>query len=823
MKKYASTNNSLLSSPFTVIALLLGLWFIIFPYQTGLFNALLFNFENSILQAALYLVILLLGTSIVAVMQRKQTEASTLGVVAAVWVIPLCYVISSFGAVSSYYAHWMILINALAAAMFFIAVIGSRHAIGRNMIEWSIVASGYIIVAWGLLNAFGIAYSRDALWEAQPGQYRLTSVFQYSNTYAALLIALFLVALYYSTHAANRYWRALHALMLVPIFVSFMLTLSRAALLLLPVLVLCLLPFLRLSKQILLLLYMIVSIGASLIILSQIDTNMLEIALQVVPSGLQGDAMLFSPFDRLSWSGWLPMLGVSAVVALCACYLHEKLERWLDGRLARIIGRKWSLFAVPAVLIVLFALGAALVLGSSAIRGILPASIADRIENINFQQHSVLERGTFYKDAMKVSSDYPVLGAGGGGWADLYQQYQHNPYTSRQAHNYFIQVLVETGWVGLLAHLAFFIGLLVLYIRGHIRYPERRGSHLVLFIMAFAILAHSMLDFDMSFVYMIAVVFACLGASATAFAPTTGRAKALEAEKASFAASWPSWITPVATGVIAVVAIVYTGQQLSAHSNYDKAIALAQQGKPINEVMVPLDKAIKSSPDHPTFSTVKSQWLMQVYQQTKTESYAKEAGELIDHVYHANPYDEAIISTKYQNEWAIGQEDAALATLEERIAKFNWNISAYSDAMHYYSLSGWNAGTSDKKERRQQLWGRVDELHKEVLRRMEELKKLPEGQLQGREFDIVPAIRQALGFVAYGRGDYAKAIEWTQPLATGDLTKLKEDPTLEYAVRTYLAALDATGQSNDELKNQLFAANPDEEAMLKALIAGRTK
>lgn len=60
-----------------------------------------------------------------------------------------------------------------------------------------------------------------------------------------------------------------------------------------------------------------------------------------------------------------------------------------------------------------------------------------RLENINFQQHSVLERITFYKDAMKVVKDYPIIGTGGGGWSSLYEQYQNNPYISRQVHNFF--------------------------------------------------------------------------------------------------------------------------------------------------------------------------------------------------------------------------------------------------------------------------------------------------------------------------------------------------------------------------------------------------
>ncbi|MFD1904284.1 O-antigen ligase family protein [Paenibacillus rhizoplanae] len=80
-----------------------------------------------------------------------------------------------------------------------------------------------------------------------------------------------------------------------------------------------------------------------------------------------------------------------------------------------------------------------LFIGTSA-RNVLPANIGTRLENINFRQHSVLERFTFYKDAMKVVKDYPVLGTGGGGWASLYEHYQNNPYLSRQVHNFFCNI-----------------------------------------------------------------------------------------------------------------------------------------------------------------------------------------------------------------------------------------------------------------------------------------------------------------------------------------------------------------------------------------------
>jgi tetratricopeptide (TPR) repeat protein len=243
--------------------------------------------------------------------------------------------------------------------------------------------------------------------------------------------------------------------------------------------------------------------------------------------------------------------------------------------------------------------------------------------------------------------------------------------------------------------------------------------------------------------------------------------------------------------------------------------------------MAQINRAIKSSPYHPDFSLTAADWYMQIYNAGKDASQAEKAGKLLNKIYKANPNDPAILSAKYSYEKALGQEDAALATLEERIIKFSWSISAYGDIMHEYAFNGWDIRTA-KPELRDQRWKRVDELYGDVLIKIEELKKLPPEQLQGREFDITPAIRSALGLTAYGRGDYAKSIEWTAPVATGDLSALNNPNidegtknSIKDVIRIYLAALDATGQSNDALKSTLLSIDPDQEKQLNDLIAGR--
>lgn len=100
------------------------------------------------------------------------------------------------------------------------------------------------------------------------------------------------------------------------------------------------------------------------------------------------------------------MAGLSWVIQrFVAPWLYAKLENWSS--------RKRTGLWIPLGSVALVAIVAFLLIGTSA-KSILPDNMETRLENINFQQHSVLERITFYKDAVKVVKDYPILGAGGG-------------------------------------------------------------------------------------------------------------------------------------------------------------------------------------------------------------------------------------------------------------------------------------------------------------------------------------------------------------------------------------------------------------------------
>ncbi len=127
-------------------------------------------------------------------------------------------------------------------------------------------------------------------------------------------------------------------------------------------------------------------------------------------------------------------------------------------------------------------------------------SLITRFENIG-QEKSGVVRIIFYKDGLKIFKDRWLLGSGGGAWEQLYRQYQSYSYPSTQAHNYLLQLGIETGIPGILVLLILVFFLVI----GYIKYVKRtQDKPYMLFINAAvitaiaALLMHALIDFDFS-------------------------------------------------------------------------------------------------------------------------------------------------------------------------------------------------------------------------------------------------------------------------------------------------------------------------------------
>lgn len=716
----------------------IALFMMIFPYDKGMFNGYESSFEQIINAAAIYSYVLVLIVALFLVRRwQLNHHAGILSIV--VLLLPVVYWISSFGAVSQYYADYMVLIYALFAALFITTLYAARTRLTGKLIEGGLMASSAIIVFIGLLNLFGQTYLRDALWLAHDG-YRLTSVFQYSNSYAGYLIAVFFACLYYAANSTRTWTRIAAAAMLAPVWISFMMTYSRGAIVVIPVILLVILPFLKLARQVALIVYAAVSVLVSMLVLGKIAANSSSIAGLVQPTADKAPSPI-SLFSSLPMQNWGLLLLAMAVISLLAWLYEAKCHALVDSKLRSLSEKKWSFLLLPAFAIVLGALIGGLLLGSPAIRGLLPQQLADRIASINFQQHSVLERLTFYKDGLRLSSDYPLFGAGGGAWQALYEQYQNNPYTSRQAHSFYVQVLVETGWIGLLAILAFFAYVFYRYIRSYINNPDKRGSHFVFFIVSFSLLVHSAIDFDMSYVYIGALLFICLGGMLAPYAHQAAFSRQTDlAGKA-----WTRTVYPVVVGALSLVMLFTVFQYNRSLTTYNNALRSASQNTlSFNQLIETVDKAIAIVPQKTAYSVTKINWLLQGYEQNKDQALLDSALATLERVERYEKYDRNLFVNKLSLLQQSNKPDQMLPVIEETLEKFPWDISFYERAMTSYGQARANAVSAQDEAKAKEMTDRIRAIEAEIQRRVKLLEELPEEQQQGRNFGITEPMQAVL-------------------------------------------------------------------------------
>lgn len=79
---------------------------------------------------------------------------------------------------------------------------------------------------------------------------------------------------------------------------------------------------------------------------------------------------------------------------------------------------------------------------------LLPGFVANRLQGL-FANENAIQRTVFFLDGMKLFARSPIIGLGLGAFSNSYASVQSFYYTTNYVHNHYIQVLLETGLVGL--------------------------------------------------------------------------------------------------------------------------------------------------------------------------------------------------------------------------------------------------------------------------------------------------------------------------------------------------------------------------------------
>ncbi|WP_159885971.1 O-antigen ligase family protein [Paenibacillus puerhi] len=808
----AATSTSENSILMWIILGLISLFLFWAPFQKGLFNGNYSSFEGPIYSSLVWTCVTVILFSIFLFYHWKMKTASDLMTI-AIWLMPVVYLLSTIGAASSTLAFNMFYIQIIYVAFFLLAYYIAGEKIGLSVLKVVFIASSYLIVAFGLLNWLGqregifslvkwfasnmgiLNYYEHAVMEDSNGP-RLTSVFQYANTYAGYLIAILLCAVHFVITSKRWYTIALHALFIVPIIISFFVTLSRGALVVLPIVVLLVLPFLKMYKQVTYLLHLLIAFILSFTILTQVSN-----------AGVQ----LFRGYDaKLAQSGWTSLLIATAIYTALAVAIQLWVQPWLKRALDKLQQRRFSQIGLPIIAIVVGTLAVVLLFTDTGVTKALPDNIRTRIENINFQQHSVLERGTFYMDALKLFSDHPVMGAGGGAWAAMYEKYQNNPYTSRQAHSFYLQYMGETGLIGTLIFALILIGVLYIYIRNYVRQDEEgREERFMFYIAAIALLVHSALDFNLSYVYLGVVVFLCLGAM---ISNDTIKLKTAWLQKTITY----KWIYPSALALIAVIMFFTSVQLVNAHRNYRETNHMLSNGvTDFNQIIAPLNQALETRPTQPEYVQQKAAILFQVYDQTQDEKFYNEAVEIIDAAREKNPYDFGLTFQRIQSYLVKENTQAALDLATAEISNFRWKVVLYQTAIDLNTRLGLQAFDEKDQATQDKYWAQALQIYSQFDALKQTLANLPKEQAQGNAFSVTPQMGLSLGEIYFLQGKYDQA---EAMLRLGLSDNFKEVFPRQLA-RWYLAALQKQGKNDQALYDKLIAADANEKNEIQQLLS----
>ncbi|MEO0562034.1 MAG: O-antigen ligase family protein [Chloroflexota bacterium] len=198
----------------------------------------------------------------------------------------------------------------------------------------------------------------------------------------------------------------------------------------------------------------------------------------------------------LSWYAGIMAVfyGVTTLLLVTGLYMSFSRGAWLGfaasaGVMLVAFPRKlWqsALLAVGALAFAAFMWGA----------GLVPASIESRLRSITSEvfnvadvrgvditpaNYAIVERLAHWQAAIRMAEANPVLGVGGGNYEVAYAQYRLINWDEAlgHAHNYYLNVLAETGILGILTYLTMWIGVVIIGWRAR-QHPDMIARYTVI-------------------------------------------------------------------------------------------------------------------------------------------------------------------------------------------------------------------------------------------------------------------------------------------------------------------------------------------------------
>ena len=122
---------------------------------------------------------------------------------------------------------------------------------------------------------------------------------------------------------------------------------------------------------------------------------------------------------------------------------------------------------------------------------LLPTNIVNKINNTLYNDKSMSERITMYKDSLKIFKKSIIFGNGYDSWRYMYNIYKSYNYTVNVMHSSIFDILINYGLLG--------ISILSLLIYKTIKSINNKNIDINILFSLLILFTHSIIDFDMSF------------------------------------------------------------------------------------------------------------------------------------------------------------------------------------------------------------------------------------------------------------------------------------------------------------------------------------
>ncbi len=646
-----------------------------------------------------------------------------------------------------------------------------------------LLAAGVGVAGIGILAATGYLSIEGAFTGGL-----IKSTLQYHNTMAAYLAVLSLIAISLWVREEKPFYRAGY------LFISYLLmavtlsTISKGAWLIFGIggiLLLAGMPgVFRLKAA--------YSMGVSILIAFMISNRFLPAVTGEKPAQGLGWILLGLILTALVQAVW---------EGLVYLYDHKKINRIFVG-----------------ILLLAALAGSAAFFAQSSIK--LPNNVSVELSQlINRQDFSYVSRSDFMRWGFNIVKDHPVIGTGAGGWNALYHQYQDTQYWTREVHNHFMQVWVETGTVGLLAFVSIWILVLLAVFK---KYRFRRTAvkeqdvkagidqWILTWGTAVAALSlgfHAAFDFDLSMPAMCVLLwtlFALLN-SGDIMQQRPHEGKTCSACKLGLAALMS--LVLFITGSSCLIA--YNKAQYG-QAAMEQAVASKDRSEQ-NRLMHLAEKTylqvVSLDPTNGMYHANLAWVYALEYSYLGDKQYYNRAAGEIEKAEELSPYDIAVRSALLKTSQQIRNIDAFIRQTEESI-KANpndiHNYEAKAKAMwagvEYYS----QRGKADKAD----YYAARILLIEECIDKQKKRLNPDRAYWQGDPLENTPIIELNIAKAEYYSGNYKSAADILAGLSRQPAEEWKDTDAAEQVVLWYAAALHGLG---DQAMEQSVISHFDDE------------